>query len=107
MFFGPKVSEPKVPVSFMGAPIELVTHDKHLGNIVGQNSNKILVDDAINVFHSKVNMVASHFNHVQYDSMYHIFKTYCIPVNGSHYGILMKNMLINCIQAGVRQYAKK
>jgi hypothetical protein len=70
-------------VSFMGSNIDVVVNEKHLGNIIGHKCIKQQLNDCINMFVSKVNMVHSHFNHVNHYVRYEIFKTYCMPLYGS------------------------
>ena len=84
LYFGRSDSRPRVsPVEFNGSVIELVKHDKHLGNIIGQNCTMHQIQDCLNAFNGKVNMVKSHFGHIDLDSLYQIFKTYCMPLYGS------------------------
>ncbi len=71
----------KPTVTFMGEPIDIVDHEKHLGNIIG--SKKQQIHDCICTFNSKLNMIYSHFKHVDQDVLYGIFKTYCMPLYGS------------------------
>ena len=61
----------------------MVDHNKHLGNTIGHNSSSIQMQEAINEFNCKVNMVNAHFNHVNPDVLYNVFKTYCMPLYGS------------------------
>jgi len=84
LYFGACGDKPPVsPVKFMGNIIELVSHDKHLGNIIGQNCGKVKIHESINEFNRKVNMVNTHFRRVQFDVLYQLFKTYCMPLYGS------------------------
>jgi len=84
LFFGNVRHRPAVsPITFCGSTIELVSHDKHLGNVIGQDSCKIQIQQNINEFNRKVNMVNTHFHHVQFDVLYQVFKTYCMPLYGS------------------------
>jgi len=55
LYFGE--SDYKPSVSFMNEPIEVVKYDKHLGNIIGRNSMKQQIKDAMSIFISKVNMI--------------------------------------------------
>ena len=67
----------------MGGTIEYVSREKHLGNIIGLDCNKYQINDGLNIFNSRVNMVRSHFCHTQHEVVYDIFKTYCMPLYGS------------------------
>ena len=84
LYFGQAASRPTLsPVNFMGATIELVSHEKHLGNVIGQNCIKYKIEDCINIFTGRTNMIRTHFCHARYDVIYDIFKTYCMPLYGS------------------------
>jgi len=66
-------------ITFNGSVIELVKHDKHLDNVIGQNCSMHQIQDGLDAFNGKVNMVKSDFGHIVFDSLYQIFKTYCMP----------------------------
>ena len=84
LYYGHVESKPVVsPIEFNGSIIDLVKHEKHLGNIIGQNNLKPMVQDCIHTFNGRVNMVKSHFHHIDPDALYQIFKTYCMPLYGS------------------------
>ena len=86
LFFGRSDSRSCVHVphvEFNGSVIELVKHNKHLGNVIGQNSSMHQIQDCLSAFSGKVNMVISYFGHLAFDSLYQIFKTYCMPLYGS------------------------
>ena len=51
-------------VEFNGSVIKLVKHDKHLINVIGQNCSIHQIRDCLSAFNSKVNMVKSHFGHI-------------------------------------------
>ena len=83
MFFGSSSDRPEVtPILFMDNVIELVSHEKHLGDVIGQNCTKIQIHGSINEFNGKTNMINAHFHHIQFDSLYQLFKTYCMPLYG-------------------------
>jgi len=67
---------------FTSSVIELVKHDEHLDNAIGQNCSMHQIQDCLSAFSGKVNMVKSHFGHLAFDSLYQIFKTYCMPLYG-------------------------
>ena len=84
LYFGKNIRDPpEVPISFMGDTIVYVSREKHLGNIIGLDCNKYQINDGLNIFNSRVNMVRSHFGHTQHEVLYDIFKTYCMPLYGS------------------------
>ena len=84
LYFGRSDSRSSVsPVEFNGSLIEVVNYEKHLGNVIGQNSIMYQIQDCLQAFNCKVNMIKSHFAHIDFDSLYHIFKTYCMPLYGS------------------------
>ena len=70
-------------VQFMGGLVEVVKADKHLGNNIGQNSNKCSIDSAINDLYYRTNMIMTHFAYVDFDVRYKLFKSYCMPLYGS------------------------
>ncbi len=69
-------------VEFMGGVIDVVQHDKHLGNLIGHLSQNDIVSRMTNDFLSRVNMVKFHFKYIPTDTMYFLFKTYCMPLYG-------------------------
>ncbi len=69
-------------IQFMGKSIAAVSWDKHLGFPIGKISNEQIMTDAVNDFMSRVNMVKSHFKQLPTNIMYHMFKTYCMPLYG-------------------------
>ena len=84
LFFGNNSLKPVTSPFFLnGSNIEFVEYDKHLGNCFGMHSKEALIDQAINVFNCKVNMVCTHFAHLNYVCKYKLFKTYCMPLYGS------------------------
>ena len=107
LYFGPSGRRPTVsPVKFMGTTIELVPHEKHLGNIIGQHCTKYQIDDCTNTFKGKVNMIKTHFCHNKFDVTYDIFKTYCMPLYGSQlwdYGNTYIDRFFVCWRKAIRQ----
>ena len=84
LVFGRSVDRLTVsPIKFMDNVIELVPHESHLGNMIGQNCNRIQLHTSINEFNAKVNMINSHFHYIHNDILYKLFKTYCMPLYGS------------------------
>ncbi len=84
LYFSKAKSLPDIsPITFNGSVIEVVKHEKHLGNIIGQNCSKDQLQDCIYSFQGKVNMVKTHFHHTNPDGLYQIFKTYRMPLYGS------------------------
>ena len=74
------VSSPNV--IFMGEPIEVVDHCSHLGVKIGNIGFDNIISDACNEFTAKVNMVRSHFKNIPPNIVYHLFKTFCMPLYG-------------------------
>lgn len=74
-------SEPRV--EFMGGVIDVVNHEKHLGNVIGNLTQRDIISRITNDFLTRVNMVKSHFKNIPTDTMYFLFKTYCMPLYGS------------------------
>ena len=69
--------------NFMGGRIEAVNSDLHLGNIVGSVSHDEIMNNAINDFVVKFNMVYTHFAKAPFYVKYKLFKTYCMPLYGA------------------------
>jgi len=70
-------------INFMGGVLNVVDHDKHLGNIIGYHSQEAQIKKCINEFLGKCNMVISHFNNVPFYIKYDLFKTFCMPLYGA------------------------
>ena len=82
--YSPHALETVIPdVYFMGGNIEVVPSEKHLGNYIGNITQKDLVSRITNDFLCRVNMVKSHFKHLPVDTIYYLFKSYCMPLYGS------------------------
>jgi len=60
---------------FKGSIIELVKHDKHIGNAIRQNISMHQIHICLGALNDKVNMHKSHFDHIDLDSLYLIFNT--------------------------------
>ena len=73
----------KPNINFMNVSIEVVNHDKHLGNYIGNISQDDIISHITNDFRVRVNMVKTHFKCIPTDTMYFLFKTYCMPLYGS------------------------
>ncbi len=94
IIYSPNTHESLSPkVEFMGGRIDVVTHDKHLGNLIGHLSQREIVSSITNDFLSRVNMVKFHFKHIPTDTMYFLFKTYCMPLYGSDLWDLSSNAM--------------
>jgi len=81
IFLTPNDSPPPI-IMFSGDRIERVHHDKHLGNIIGEQHITENVNRCINEFTRTVNMVCMYFKHIPHDIIYSLFKTYCMPIYG-------------------------
>ena len=57
--------------------------DYHLGVPIGNITNEQIIRQSVNKFMTRVNMVKSHFSLVPPDTMYMLFKQYCMPLYGS------------------------
>jgi hypothetical protein len=65
LFFGSVRHRARVsPITYCVSTIELVSRDKHLGTVIGQDSCKIQIQQNINEFNGKVNMINIYFYHV-------------------------------------------
>ena len=70
-------------VFFCGKVIERVHCEKHLGNIVGPNSQKDALIKCIHEFQGRVNVMLSQFAFVSPWVKYKLFKSFCMPLYGS------------------------
>jgi len=70
-------------IRFMNGYLEVVQKDMHLGNLIGNVTQEEIISRSTNEFRARVNMVKTHFKWLPTDVMYHIFKTYCMPLYGS------------------------
>ena len=73
----------KPSIMLKGEPIEAVDCEMHLGNLIGNVDNNDLVSKCVSEFMSRVNMVKSHFDGLPVESLYRLFKTFCMPLYGS------------------------
>ena len=93
-------------VEFIGSVIELVKHDKHLGNVIGQNCSMHQIQDCLSTFNGKVNTVKSNFGHIDFDSLYQIIKTYCMsPYVFPTFGIMIITLSTHLMLHGERIFA--
>ena len=74
----------RVPsLDFMGGTIDVSRYEKHLGNCIGNISQSEMIRKITNDFVTKVNMVRTHFKWLSVDTLYFLFKQYCMPMYGS------------------------
>ena len=71
------------PFYMHGKAIEIVTSEKHLGNIMGKNILEKQVEQAVRELYSNVNLLMSQLSYVYIDTMYNLFKSFCMSVYGS------------------------
>eukprot|EP00914_Ancora_sagittata_P031753 GHVO01064328.1.p1 GENE.GHVO01064328.1~~GHVO01064328.1.p1 ORF type:complete len:225 (-),score=0.53 GHVO01064328.1:88-762(-) len=57
-----------------------VDSEKHLGVLYGNNTQTDNVNNLCREMMSKTNMLRCHFNQLSIYSLYHLFKTYCMPL---------------------------
>ena len=77
-----KILSDDMSIKFMNGSITQSHNEKHLGNVIGAGSNNIMVNNTVNDFYVKVNMVLSHFAHAAPHIRYNLFKTYCMSLYG-------------------------
>ena len=70
-------------IKLEGQSIDETKSEKHLGYPIGNITQGEIMQQAINDFLIKVNMVKSHFKLLPHDIMYNLLKTYCMPLYGS------------------------
>jgi len=69
-------------ISFMGAAIDFVPADRHLGCLIGNTSAEEIIDGAISDFSKRAAMLRSHFFWLLPQAKYSLFKSYCMPLYG-------------------------
>ena len=72
-----------VKLSFMNGVIECTESERHLGNLLGDVSKDSIVNELVKDFMYRVNMLKTHFISMPPDTMYSLFRTYCMPLYGS------------------------
>lgn len=87
---------------------DLITHsvrEKHLGTIIGEDSDTKRIEKAINDIYFNCNKIIAEFNHVNIDLKYKLFKTYCMSLYGSplfNYADKMSNKLFTAWRKALR-----
>jgi hypothetical protein len=71
-----------VHINFMNGVITQNKTAKHLGNTIGSGYNQVMIENTLNDFYVKVNMVLSHFGHAASHIRYQLFKSYCMSLYG-------------------------
>jgi len=66
-----------------GKDIEIVTHEKHLGNLIGKNTLEKQIQQNVNDLYSNVNMLMAQFSSASIDTKYRLFKSFCMSVYSS------------------------
>ncbi len=70
-------------VTFNGATIVSKGQAKHIGNIIGLDSNTEAIMHGVADFQKKVNVLVCNFKFINSDVLNCLFKTYCMPLYGS------------------------
>ena len=70
-------------VQLMGEQIECTSQDKHLGNVIGTFTNDDVITAAVKDFNKRVGMLRAHYKWLSPDALYHLFKSFCMPLYGS------------------------
>ena len=71
------------PLKMNGTVIPVSKCEKHLGNIIGQDSNVKRVENAVKELYCSCNKIVNEFNLVDLNTRYFLFKTYCTSFYGS------------------------
>jgi hypothetical protein len=69
-------------ITFMGKIIKQVPNDKHLGNLIGSNTDKQKIVNCSNDFVRRVNETMSLFKKVNCNIKYKLIKSFCMPLYG-------------------------
>jgi len=75
-------------IVFMGKIIQTVTHEKHLGIHLGNVTQADRVSILCREMMSKCNMLHCHFPHLPPETLYFLFRSYCMPL----YGLSLVNL---------------
>jgi len=66
-----------------GKAIDIVHNHLHLGNYFGINSFELQIEKNIKDLYVKFNLLMAQFSHVNVDTKYTLFKSFCLSVYGS------------------------
>ena len=80
------------PFSMQGQAIETVRNEKHLGNIIGKNALDKQILSCVAELNGNVNLLMSQFSGVHLDTMYSLYKSFCMSVYGSQLWDLSHNL---------------
>lgn len=69
-------------VYFDGTVLKCEDTASHLGNILGECANELMIEKAISVFVTNFNYIMATFGYCDYEVKYNLFKTYCMPLYG-------------------------
>ena len=72
-----------INITFQGKDISAESGGVHLGNIIGKDSHKKRISDGISEFNKMLNVLLLTFSRCHSSVEYHLFKTFCMPFNGS------------------------
>jgi len=70
-------SDDFVPLKMKDVVIPITLREKHLGNLIGNNSSAFRIAKAVNELHISFNKLFSEFSCLDVDTRYFLFKTYC------------------------------
>jgi hypothetical protein len=76
-------AQDSVHINFMNGVITQNKTAKHLGNTMDSGCNQVMIENSLNDFYVKVNMVLSHFGHAASYIRYKLFKSYCMSLYGT------------------------
>ena len=73
----------KPVIHFQGEILSITDNEKHLGHIIGTNSEEQSISNGISDMFYRLNVILREFKHCDVSLIYYLFKTYCMSVYGS------------------------
>jgi len=72
-----------IRITFEGKTLNMSKTEKHLGNLIGFNANRLNILNCIYDLNRRVNSLVYHFHNSHPKVIYFLFKTYCMSLYGS------------------------
>jgi hypothetical protein len=82
LIFNSSTAECNGSMTFGGNKLDNVESDVHLGNIIGNNTNRARISKATSDFYRRFNVLQTGFRHANVGTKYVLFKTHCMPLYG-------------------------
>ena len=82
LIFNNLIAECHGSIEFDGTIINNVESEVHLGNIIGNRTNRDKITSSVSDFNRRFNVLQSSFKHIDVSVKYVLFKTHCMPLFG-------------------------